>query len=91
MNANKFVAGGLAVAFTAPFIGPVLAHPTAPPPEAPNKVVLYALQNLAMASSSIAAANIVLDTTLGREISVVPRADQHPRPAFIAPAPWIVI
>jgi hypothetical protein len=90
MNANKFVAGGLAVTFTAPFIGPVLAHPTAPPPEAPNRVVLYALQQLAV-GSSITAANITLDTMLGREISVAPRVDQHPRPAFIAPSPWIVI
>jgi hypothetical protein len=88
MNTNKFIAGGLALSFTAPFIGSVLAHPTAPPPDAPNRVVLYALQQLAV-GSSISTVNIAYDTVLGREISVAPRVDQPPRPAFIAP--WIVI
>ena len=36
MNANKFVAGGLAVAFTAPFIVPVLA----PQPRSSPKVMV---------------------------------------------------
>jgi hypothetical protein len=85
MGTNKFVAGSLAFSFAAPFMVPLLAHPTEPPPEAPNKVVLFALQHLAVASSISAPGNIVLDTMLGRQISVTPPVDQHSRPAFIAP------
>jgi hypothetical protein len=90
MNKNQLIAGGLALTLTAPFIGSVLAHPTAPPQEPPSRVALYASQQIAI-GSSISAGSIAYDTVLGREISVAPRVDQKPRPAFIAPSPWDVI
>jgi hypothetical protein len=43
-----------------------------------------ALQTIASTSSAISAMS-VLDTTLGREISVACPVDERPRPAFIAP------
>ncbi len=87
MNGKKLVAGAVACSFAAPFLTSAIAHPDRAPPQAPNKVVLFALQNWAVSASTGAdpGAVFALDTMLGREIGILPPVDRQPRPAFIAP------
>jgi hypothetical protein len=82
MDRNKVIAGSLAFTLAAPYLVPALTNPNDPLPEAPKKVAFMALQITAF-TSTISAMS-VLDTTLGREISVARPVDEHPRPAFIA-------
>jgi hypothetical protein len=77
MDSRKVIAVPLAFALAGPYLGAALTNPSGPLPEAPKKVAFMALQ----APSSTA----VLDTVLGREISIARAVDEHPRPAFIAP------
>jgi hypothetical protein len=89
MNAKKLVAGAVACSFAAPYLTSALLRPDQAPPEAPNKVALFALQNWAISAStgSSPGAMIAIDTMLGREISVVAPVERNPRLAFIAP--WL--
>jgi hypothetical protein len=87
MNGKKLVAGAVACSFAAPFLTSALAHPDRAPPDAPNKLVLFALQNWAVSTStgSDPGATFTLDTMLGRKINILPPVDRHPRPVFIGP------
>jgi hypothetical protein len=91
MNGKKLVVGAVACSFVAPFLTSALAHPDRAPPEAPNKVVLFALQNWAVSAStgSDLGAVFALDTMLGREINILAPIDRQPRPAFIGP--WVAV
>jgi len=82
----KLIAGMVSFAVSAPYLTAVFNKPGEKPPQSP-KVVLMALQSVAVSTSISPTPDMVaLDTMLGREISVAPRIDQHPRPAFISPS-----
>jgi len=90
MNKTKLLATTVAAGLAAPFVFAVVTHPTAPPPDAPNKIPLLAAQNLSNGSVGLSG-GMAFDAVRGHGISVAPRIDQHPRPVFLAPSPWNVI
>jgi hypothetical protein len=83
MDKNRTIARSLALVVALPYLVPALTNK--PTPDAPKRVTFIALQNLAVSTSTATIDTLVLDTMLGREISVAAAFDEHPRPAFIAP------
>ena len=90
MNKTTLLATTVSAVLAAPFAFAVVTHPTAPPPDAPSTIPLLAAQNLSNGSVGFSGA-MAFDAVLGRGISVAPRVDQNPRPAFIAPSPRDVV
>jgi hypothetical protein len=90
MKKTKFLVTTVSAVLAAPFAFVVVTHPTAPPPDAPSKLPLLAAQSLSTGSVGLSN-GMIFDTVRGHGISVAPRVDQHPRPAFIAPSPWIMV
>lgn len=86
MDTKRAIAGCVAFSLAAPYLGSALKNPSGPLPDVPKTLAFKALQAFAASTSSSGASNmVVFDTMFGHEISVAPRFDQNPRPAFIAP------
>jgi hypothetical protein len=75
MDSKKVIVVSLAGVVAAPYLAAALTDPSGPLPEAPK----VALQAIISTSSSV-----VLDTVMGREISMAPAVEHH-RPVFIPP------
>lgn len=85
MKATKSVSFFVAAGVAAPYLADAFKSPGALSVDGPDAVLMAIQVGVSTGSTFGVLHFTALDTIRGHEISVMPRTDLNPRPAFIAP------